>query len=140
MKLLMITAGVFLLATCVCGKPNQAPAASQKNAQTQGQTAFVNLENYKETSAHSSEADNYPPKWYAPFERPDWWLVGIAFLTGLAIAYQAREMTRATEEMRKNTELQKASLAQWVVTDNWHGGAAQFSDLDGYFMTIGFDI
>ena len=57
---------------------------------------------------------------------------------------QTAKSAKATEESAKATresiDLQKAALAQWVITDNWEGGAAHFSETDGYFMTIRFDI
>jgi hypothetical protein len=47
--------------------------------------------------------------WYT---RPEWWLAGIAVLTLLAICWQAREMTRATREMRETTKAtEKAAQA-----------------------------
>jgi hypothetical protein len=57
-----------------------------------------------------------PPHWY---ESTEWWLVIIAGLTGVAIAYQAREMKRATEAMKESTRLQEIGLRQWVDVENW---------------------
>jgi hypothetical protein len=42
-----------------------------------------------------------PTKWYAALERPDWWLVIIAALSGAAVAWQAFETRRATEAVRE---------------------------------------
>jgi hypothetical protein len=49
-----------------------------------------------------SAADH--PIIYAALKRPEWWLVVAALLTLCAIAYQAREMRRATAAMSKSTD------------------------------------
>ena len=79
-------------------------------------------------------AEKTEPKattWYAALERPDWWLVIIAALTGLAICYQGREMTRATAVMREQSTTLRSTLeAMWqgsrahLVTKP-HGNCAQ---------------
>jgi hypothetical protein len=60
----------------------------------------------------TSEPSNPPPSWVTTLEKPDWWIpVLIALGTGLAIAYQAREMTRATKIATEQFEI---SQRPWV--------------------------
>src|SRR5580704_17040125 len=87
----------------------------------EGQSTIINLDNCEESSAHPAEANDGPPSWYTPIERalaqPDWWLVIIAFLTGCAIAYQAREMASATDEMKKSTNAAMLSAKTLVASE-----------------------
>jgi hypothetical protein len=59
-------------------------------------------------------APDAQPKWYAALERPDWWLVIIAALTGAAIAWQSMETRRA---VKGTQEAARATLlnAQYLV-------------------------
>ena len=65
---------------------------------------FDNGKPQKLASFDTQHSDDDPPHWYQPIERPDWWLVIIAALTGLAIAYQAREMRRTTQVMKDSLD------------------------------------
>src|ERR1017187_502721 len=98
MKRAPVIAVLFICAIPVSGQPYKASIPNKTAAQSEAAVA-VNLIKWEEDKASPAEADNNAPNWYATLERPDWWLVAIAFLTGLAITYQAREMTRATKEM-----------------------------------------
>jgi hypothetical protein len=81
-----------------------------------------------------------PPTIYAALERPEWWLVIAAVLTLGAVAYQAREMRRATAVMLKSTDavqrqtdilerstaaseksvrLQEIIQQQWIQVSGW---------------------
>ncbi len=60
-----------------------------------------------------------PPKWYGALERPEWWIVIVAALTLITIAWQAVEMRRATDAMKATTKLQELGLRQWVSFENW---------------------
>lgn len=80
------------------------------------------------------------PNIYAALKQPEWWLVVAALLTLGAIAYQAREMRRATAVMLKSTDavqrqteilerstaaseksvrLQEIFQQQWVQVSGW---------------------
>jgi hypothetical protein len=48
-------------------------------------------------------------RWYAS---PDWWVVIVAALTGMAIAYQAREMRRSTGVMGGQLEAMRGQLTE----------------------------
>jgi len=70
---------------CGSGDDQEAPAVSWHSP-----TPAVGTENKTE------KAYSRPPSWCTALKKSEWWLVIIAALTGFAIAYQAREMTRAT--------------------------------------------
>ncbi len=99
----LIVVFALILPIHVASQPNQTPTKKQQSAQPESPSPTIGENNYT-ADDHSERPETNPPKWYAAIERPDWWLVFIAALTGLAIAYQAREMTRATVEMRKSAE------------------------------------
>jgi len=81
-----------------------------------------------------------PPAIYAAMKRPEWWLVIAAAFTLAVIAYQAREMRRATAVMQKSTDavqrqtdilerstaaseksvrLQEIAQQQWIQVSGW---------------------
>jgi hypothetical protein len=97
---------VLLVCLATINLFSQPNEGSSKNTGSPTQQASLAspFQDKHETATHEQAAKASPPRWYAALERPDWWLVFIAFLTGLAIAYQAREMASATEEMRKSTK------------------------------------
>jgi hypothetical protein len=101
MKLIAIS--LCVLAIAVPGQPDKRPTQSQSNPAENGQTTVV-FENHSKASDKEAAPKDSSPRWYTPLKRPDWWLVIIAALTGLAIAYQAREMRRATKEMEKSSK------------------------------------
>ena len=45
--------------------------------------------------ANQSKTSPDPPKWYAPLQKPDWWVVIVAGLTGIVIGWQSFETRRA---------------------------------------------
>jgi len=131
MKHAAIAAILFIFALNMAGQPNATSHKNNTSAEPKS-PAMPTLENKGVTADHAEQSDNDPPKWYAPAERPDWWLVVIAGLTGLAIAYQAREMTRATGAMRESTKLQEVGLRQWIDVGDW---AITPSEMLHYAMT-----
>jgi|CZKY01.1.fsa_nt_gi hypothetical protein len=106
-----VTVAILLciLAINVAGKPDQAPNKNEQGFEPKS-PASLTSENNNITTHHTDHPNNEPPRWYAPLERSEWWLVIIAALTGIAIAYQAREMTRSTKEMKASTEISKKAL------------------------------
>jgi hypothetical protein len=100
MKQAAIVAVLFCgLAFSAAGKPNPGPDKRDQSRERKSPPS-VTLAISGITNNYAEHPDDAPTKWYTPLERPDWWLVCIALLTGLAIVYQAREMTRATKEMK----------------------------------------
>jgi hypothetical protein len=100
MKHCILVAVLCFGAINLLAQPNNSPPKYERNG----------IGNSKATSApehdgiaatNAEETKNSTEKWYTALKGADWWLVIIAALTGLAIAYQAREMTRATEEMKR---------------------------------------
>jgi hypothetical protein len=61
--------------------------------------------------AHAGESNPNPPKWYASLKRPEWWLVGVGFLTLGLIWYQAKKTAEAAEATQRATEVIKGQTA-----------------------------
>ncbi|MGA2372772.1 MAG: hypothetical protein ABSG11_19090 [Candidatus Korobacteraceae bacterium] len=139
-RALLITA-LVILAIRMSGQPNKRGNASPPNPQPQPPSTVTNSENYDKPHTQAAESDANPPHWYTPLKRPDWWLVIIAFSTGCAIVYQANEMTNATKEMRRNTDLQKAAYRQWLKIENWSATTPGILGETGIgIVFVGFEI
>jgi hypothetical protein len=93
----LCTVAALLTSEPCCGSSEYKQAAT---ASGQSPTPAVGTKkNYPEATNETETTHNGPPSWCTALKRPEWWLVIVAILTGLAIAYQAREMRRATEAM-----------------------------------------
>jgi hypothetical protein len=100
MRYLILVAVLCFGAINLFAQPNNSSPKSESNSAGNSK-ATSTPEHNGITATNTEETKSGPERWYTAFQRPDWWLVAIAFFTGLAIAYQAREMTRATKEMQK---------------------------------------
>jgi hypothetical protein len=61
-----------------------------------------------------TKPDADQPKWHA---RPDWWLVGIALVTGCIICWQSWETRKAAEAALKQANHMVASERAWILVD-----------------------
>lgn len=109
MRIFAIAALLCALAVNVTSEPYKASNDNQQSTQPKSPPS-VAPENNNVTTNYAEHPNNDAPHWYTPFERPEWWLVLITFLTGLAIAYQAGEMTRSIKEMKASTDIAKTTL------------------------------
>jgi hypothetical protein len=94
LKRLAIVGLLLIPAPMVAGQPNQTPNSKQEPAK-QGQPAGPNKQ--ASGQANQSESDPSPPKWYAPLERPDWWLVVLGFGTLAVVSWQTRMLARSVK-------------------------------------------
>lgn len=99
-KSCIIAAIVCCIAVHLFAKPNDR-ATKNENATADHAPHTVTFVNNEESTAKAETAHSRPPRWYTSSE---WWLVIIAALTGLAIAYQARETARATGAIERQVE------------------------------------
>jgi len=142
-RIAAIVAILCFVAVHVASEQNQTAPTQKRHPNAQGPPPTPTIANNNQgPGTDSNHAYDGPPHWYAPFERPDWWLVIAAILTLATIAYQAREMRRATEVMRSSTDvaqrqtamlerstaateksvrLQEVAMRQWVSIENWQG-------------------
>jgi hypothetical protein len=112
MKCAVVVAVLFCLcAIDVTSQPDKAHTKREQSAEPKSPPSLP-TPNSNVTAYHAEESKGDPPKWYAPLERPDWWLVLIALLTGGAVAYQAREMRAATDVMRGQLTAMQGQLGQ----------------------------
>jgi hypothetical protein len=113
MRVYIAVFALCIIAAILTSQPYSSSNTKQGCRPAQGQASppTVRAENDKgESTTQTATSDGCTPEWYAPLQRSEWWLVIIAALTGLAIAYQAREMARATEEMRASTQVARDSF------------------------------
>ena len=111
----LVISATFLAPT-VSGQPDKAANQKQEPAkQGQPTVATPNSPN-KQPSGQTdqSKANADSPKWYAALERPDWWLVWIAFFTGGVICWQSWETRKAAQSAERQIALQSSALRQWV--------------------------
>jgi len=116
---------ICILAASVAGQPNAT--TNNKNTSAKKEKALpIGKHEDKSPTDTPHKTNDDPPRWYAPFERPDWWIVIIAALTGAAIVYQAKEMTKATNVMRdqgklmaSQTALMQVPYRQWLELADW---------------------
>jgi hypothetical protein len=119
---LIVTALFCALAVAVNSQPNPAPAKGNQSAAP--------------TTYPADHPKNEPRKWY---KRSEWWLVIIAALTGLAIAVQVREMTRATKAMQVSVDaMKKKERAKLTVAVDSRG--VDFSDVSSNLGEITFEV
>jgi len=106
MKLYVSASVLCFAAITLIAEPHQS-STNDKNDRTWHPPTTATFDNNEITAADAETSTTSPPNWYASSE---WWLVIIAGLTGLTIAYQAREMARATVVMEGQLkEMQDAS-------------------------------
>lgn len=103
MKSSILVAILCFAAIGLCSQPKDSPAKSERNST--GNTKAVSAPEHNGIAAKDAESTKgSSPKGYPSSE---WMLVYIAALTGLAIAYQAREMAKTTEIIGKQADLMK---------------------------------
>ncbi len=113
----MLLLALLGLAVNVSAQPNAGSDQKASGAPEKQQIAIPSTEatnatsNSQGSSQSLNTSKNQTPPWYAPFQKSEWWLVVVATLTGIAIAYQAREMTRATAAMDRQTATATDTLA-----------------------------
>lgn len=79
------------MAASVSGQPNKTANSNQQPGHPeQPVTAKSTPEKQNGTADDKGKADSDPPKWYAPLERPDWWLVILGFGTLLVVGWQTK--------------------------------------------------
>jgi hypothetical protein len=153
-----------MAATCAWAtQPNQT---SQKKNPSTGKeqpfstTTFIDNEQTNQTPSPTNESS---PSFYAALKKPEWWLVFFALWTLYVINKQAREMAKATEEMKRSTvaveqqadilerqtkavedsvELQKTLKRQWVNLQKWKlkGEEVNRTNVKSIFVEVSFDV
>ena len=109
----IVVAVLWLGALHLVAQPNDSAAKSQSIPQKAAPATTATQASNK-SATQTKTADSNSPHWYTSSE---WWLVLIAALTGIAIAYQAREMTRATEAMRDQIRHAINTERAWILVE-----------------------
>lgn len=100
LKYLVIVVVFGSLTASMSGQPNEASNDIKQSArQSQPRDVPVNAPN-KQGNSQTDQAKANSQKWYAPIERPEWWLVILGFPTLGFVGWQAwetRKSAKATE-------------------------------------------
>ena len=90
---------ILLIALCMSGQPHSATNKEQHPApQSKPAVVSANAPNEQPDGQENEAAPNpKPPRWYAPLQRPDWWVVIFAGITGGVICWQSYETRRAAK-------------------------------------------
>lgn len=100
--------GILILAFPIglfCQKDNSIDRSSQQDRERQTISSEASGDDQAVCCcATAASSGSNSSMWYSALERPDWWVVIIAALTGLAIAWQSFETRRATQAMRANNQ------------------------------------
>ncbi len=103
MRVYVATFALCAIAALLTSEPCCGSEQYQESSATNWQSPAPSVGTEKNQSEATNKAEapaKRPPSWCTAFQKSEWWLVVIAALTGLAIAYQAREMTRAANVMQ----------------------------------------
>ena len=109
LKCLMILAIAAVAAVAVSAQSDKTASHDKQDPKKKSPSTVVFQNNYYEPPTQAQKANPSPPNWYEPLEKPEWWLVAIAALTGGAICWQSIETKRAARAAEKAA---RASLLQ----------------------------
>jgi hypothetical protein len=111
LKRLAIFAFLLAVTPMALGQPDKTVERKQESAK-QSQPSVLSVDSPNK-HASGQENEDKPeatsPEWYTALERPDWWLVVIAGLTGCVIGWQSWETRKAAKGAKGAAD---ASLAQ----------------------------
>jgi hypothetical protein len=94
------------LADSMSGQPNKTARNGEAvAAQSQPAVVLATPDHQNSSQTYQSKPEADPPKWYAPFERPDWWLVLAAFMTCGVVGWQSYETRKSAEATRDSVQL-----------------------------------
>src|ERR1700729_1968622 len=87
--------------------PSQPDKAADKKQQLTkpSQPAVIPTDGQNKQSSgqqNQTNPDADPPRWYTPLERPDWWLVIVAALTGGVVGWQSFATAKSAKAAKKN--------------------------------------
>ncbi|MGD0547847.1 MAG: hypothetical protein ABR991_08455 [Terracidiphilus sp.] len=110
LKRLAIIAIAAIVAVSVSGQPNQIANQKQEPAKQSQPTVLPAGSQNKQTSKQTDQPkpDTNPPKWYAALDRPDWWVVGLAFFTACVICWQSWETRKSASAAFAQIQMTKA--------------------------------
>jgi hypothetical protein len=106
----LCTIAMFLTSEPCCGS-NEYQEAATVNWQSASPLIWTEA-NYAKAANKTEAAHNRTPSWCTAIERPEWWVVIVAALTGFFIAKQSREMARATGVMQSQWTTMQGQLSQ----------------------------
>lgn len=107
--------------------PSQPDKAADKKQQLTkpSQPAVIPTDGQNKQSSgqqNQTKPDADPPRWYTPLERPDWWLVIVAALTGGVVGWQSFATAKSAKAAKKNIDLViSQNQPRLAVSFEWNG-------------------
>ncbi len=88
---------LLAVAQTVPGQANKATGQKEQIGQNANPAPIATdaADKHGDSQANQSKAESDPPEWYAALERPDWWLVLVAAITGGLISWQSFSTQKA---------------------------------------------
>ncbi len=108
MRVYLAMFALCIIAVIMISEPHYSPTLPQNNAQTQPQSGVTTTQaadQNRKPCHDATKSDSSPPKWYAPLERPEWWLVILGFPTLAVLLWQAIVSGIAARAAAQNIEL-----------------------------------
>jgi hypothetical protein len=117
LKCLAVLGLLAAVAPIVSGQPNKTTDQKQETTKQSQPAALPTDSKDKQASGQTDqpEAGADSPKWYTPFERPDWWLVIVAALTGGVICWQSVETRKAAQGAFLNAQAVINAERPWML-------------------------
>jgi hypothetical protein len=110
LKYLAILAAFLAVATAISGQPNRAADQSQESAKRSQPAVLPTGSPNRQASSQTDQPKPNSPSWWTALERPDWWLVIIAGLTGCVIGWQSWETRKAAEATVESAKATRDSI------------------------------
>jgi hypothetical protein len=135
LSVVVLIAGLSVGVSC-----QQKPLIDHKPPENPGKQTTVSNESGNNQSVCCCKATPIPESnrtvWYAALEQPDWWVVIIAALTGLAVAWQSFETRRAAQAMKASNQANIRSQRARLSVQQEHRDTTRGSHTDRVFQLI----
>lgn len=137
--MLKILVMVMVFTLCVAGmsgQTNKTAGNRDRPDVKQGTPSSVVFQNnYYEPAVPSSKPTPDSPRWYAPLEKSEWWLVLLGFMTLGFVGWQAFETRKAAEATKDSVNAAYGSMqfaqAQWDLARNKERARIEIKTVDG---------
>jgi hypothetical protein len=104
----IVAVAALLAAFAVTAQPNKTAGGKEDPAPDKNPAIVLTApEHQSDRNADKRKADSDSPYWYAPLEKPDWWVLSVAIVTGVIICWQSWETRKAAQAANKSIEVSK---------------------------------
>lgn len=143
LKRLAILAIFAFVAVSVSSQPNKTSGYEQQPAKQGLPTVATpgSPKNQAYGQIDQVKPDTDPSTYYKAINSPEWWLVGIALITGCLVFWQSWEIRKSANAAHDSIRLQERGMQQWVEIRNWRVSVTvPATEASGAQIEIRFDI